>query len=475
MVSPEIMPFAKTGGLADMVGSLCPALENAGVKVTMLMPAYRPVLERDVPPTDTGLSFSVPIADRWEEGSVLQTRAGQDITARFIRCDRYFDRDALYATSEGDYPDNAERFVFFCRAALENLRSDPPHILHCHDWQTALAIVFLKAQPEMYPDLAAVKTVLTVHNLGYQGLFWYLDWHLLNLDRGLFNPRQLEFFGRINWLKGGLVFADAITTVSPTYAEEIKSPDQGFGLEGIFQDRAADLLGIMNGADYTVWNPETDPYIAQNYSAKDPSGKKLCKAALQRAMGLPEAADIPLVGMVSRLISQKGLDLLESSTEELIAGKLQLVVLGNGEAKYERFLRELAERAPAKVSARIGFDEALAHQIEAGADIFLMPSQYEPCGLNQMYSLKYGTIPIVRATGGLKDSVKDATANSRGGTGFVFGPYEPSALLDALNRALQLYTQPKRWAALVKKAMAADFSWDRSARAYADLYRRLAP
>ncbi|MBI2999808.1 MAG: glycogen synthase GlgA [Deltaproteobacteria bacterium] len=473
MVSPEIMPFAKTGGLADMVGSLCPALEKLGLKVSPIMPAYRPVLKGSFPLTDTGLSFAVPVADHKEEASVFKATLGENTTAYFIRCDRYFDREALYSTSEGNYPDNAERFVFFSRAALEVLRQHPPDILHCHDWQTALAIVFLKAQPDRYPELASVKTVLTVHNLGYQGLFWYLDWHLLNLDESLFNPAGLEFFGKINFLKGGVISADGITTVSPTYAEEIKSPEQGFGLEGIFHERAKDLVGILNGADYTIWSPETDRYIAKNYSAKDLAGKKTCKAELQRAAGLPQRADVPLVGMVSRLISQKGLDLLESCGEDFLARDLQFVLLGNGEAKYEVAVRELAARYPTKASVRIGFDEALAHQIEAGADFFLMPSQYEPCGLNQLYSLKYGTIPIVRATGGLKDSVKDCTANSRGGTGFVFGPYEPAAFLDALDRGLSLFAVPKGWTALVKRAMAADFSWDRSARAYADLYQRL--
>lgn len=475
MVSPEIMPFAKTGGLADMVGSLCPALERLGLKVSLVMPAYRSVLHGDFSLANSGLYFSVPISDRREEGSILQTKLGENMTVHFIRCDRYFDREALYGTSAGNYRDNAERFIFFARAALEALRQRPPHILHCHDWQTALAIVFLKAHAENYPELAAVKTVLTVHNLGYQGLFWYLDWHLLNLDRSLFNLRQLEFFGKINFLKGGLVFADAITTVSPTYAEEIKAAEQGFGLEGLFQERANDLVGILNGADYTVWSPETDRTIARNYSAKELSGKKICKAELQRAMGLPEAAGIPLAGMVSRLISQKGFDLLERCGDELLSRNLQFVLLGNGEAKYETAMRELAGRHPGKASVRIGFDEALAHQIEAGADLFLMPSRYEPCGLNQLYSLKYGTIPIVRATGGLKDSVKDYHPKSRGGTGFVFDPYEPAALLDALDRALSLFARPQGWEALVKRAMAADFSWDRSARAYAELYRRLVP
>lgn len=475
MVSSEIGPFAKTGGLADVVGSLSPALEKLGLRVSLVMPAYRSVLQGRFPVEETGTTLTVPVSTRIEKGRVLKTKLADDISVYLIRCDQYFDREALYSTSQGDYSDNAERFVYFARAALEALRQNPPHVLHCHDWQSALSIVFLKAQPERYPEIASVKTVLTVHNLGYQGLFWYLDWHLLNLDRSLFHSKCLEFFGKINFLKGGLVFADRITTVSPTYAEEIKSAEQGFGLEGIFHERARDLVGILNGADYSVWNPESDPHIAKNYGPKDLSGKSICKAELQRAMGLPQAPNIPVVGMVTRLISQKGFDLLESAADQLLARDLQIVLLGSGEAKYERAFKELASGYPQKVSVRFGFDEALAHRIEAGADLFLMPSRYEPCGLNQMYSLKYGTIPIVRATGGLKDTVKDYGPKSRSGNGFVFETYEPAALLGALDRALQHFAQQKAWAALVKKAMAADYSWSRSALDYAALYRRLAP
>lgn len=473
MVSSEIGPFAKTGGLADVVGSLSPALEKLGLKVSLIMPAYRSVLQGRFHLEQTATRLTVEVSDRKVEGDVLKTKMADDISVYLIRCDRYFDRDALYATSEGNYPDNAERFVFFARAALELLRQDPPHVLHCHDWQTALSIVFLRAQPERYPELLSTKSVLTVHNLGYQGLFWYLDWHLLNLDRSLFHSKCFEFFGKINFLKGGLVFADRITTVSPSYAEEIKTAEQGFGLEGIFQERARDLVGILNGADYSVWNPATDPHIAKNYGPKNLSGKSVCKADLQRAMNLPQAPNIPLVGMVTRLISQKGFDLLESASEELLARDLQIVLLGSGEAKYEAALKKLASRHPEKVSVRIGFDETLARRIEAGADLFLMPSRYEPCGLNQMYSLKYGTIPIVRATGGLKDSVMDYRPKSRTGNGFVFEPYEPATLLETVDRALNLFRQQKGWATLVKRAMAADYSWDRSALAYVELYRRL--
>lgn len=473
IASPEIAPFAKTGGLADMVGSLAPALERLGLKVSLIMPAYRSVLQGRFPLEETGVRFTVPVSDRKEEGIVLKTKLGQDIAVYVIRADRYFDRDSLYSTPEGDYPDNAERFVFFTRAILEVLKRDPPQILHCHDWQSALALVFLKAQSSLYPELSSVKSVFTVHNLGYQGLFWNLDWHLLNLDGSLFTPRYLEFYGKINFLKGGLVFADKITTVSPSYAEEIRTPEQGYGLEGVFQERAADLVGILNGVDYTVWNPETDPFIARTYGPEDLSGKGICKAHLQRSFGLPKEPDVPLLGMISRLAAQKGFDLLEKALDVLLGRDLQFVLLGTGERRYQEFFSAVPARYPGKAGVKIAFDEALAHQIEAGADLFLMPSLYEPGGLNQLYSFKYGTIPIVRATGGLKDTVEEFDPKTGRGNGFLFGPYEVPALLEAVDRALTLFRQKGEWTTLMKNAMAADFSWDRSARAYLDLYQKL--
>ncbi len=473
MVSPEIGPFAKTGGLADMVGSLSTALERLGLKLSVIMPAYRSVLRGGYSLSDTGMRINVPVSGRQQEGIVLKTNAGENIPVYFIRSDSYFDRDHLYGDRDGDYPDNSERFVFFSRAALEVLRRDPPEILHCHDWQSALAIPFFKAQAESYPELSSVKTVFTLHNLGFQGLFPKSDWHLLNLDLSLFTPRYLEFYGKINFLKGGLVFSDAITTVSRTYAEEIKTKEQGSGLEGILQERAEKLTGILNGADYSQWNPETDPFIAGNYSSRDLSGKEKCKADLQRAFGLPEEPGTPLLAMVSRLTSQKGFDLIATAFEDLFRREIQFVLLGSGETKYEDLFSAAVARYPMRGGVRIGFDEALAHRIEAGADMFLMPSLYEPCGLNQLYSLRYGTIPIVRATGGLKDSVEEYDPASGEGTGFLFGPFEDRALLAALDRALNLYQKEKKWKALMRTAMAADFSWDRSAHEYCELYQKL--
>lgn len=473
LVSPEIAPFAKTGGLGDMVAALSGALERLGLRVSLVMPAYRSVLQGDFPLQDTGVYFTVPLSDRMVRGNLLKTNTSSAITVYFVRADQYFDRDYLYGTPEGDYPDNAERFVFFSRAVLEVLKRDPPEILHAHDWQSALCIVFLKAQPGLYPQLSTMKTVLTVHNLGYQGLFRYLDWHLLNLDRSFYTPSYLEFYGKINFLKGGLVFADAITTVSPTYAEEIKTAEHGFGLEGVFLERTSSLVGIPNGADYEVWNPQKDPLIAKTYDPDNLLGKRVCKIDLQRAFKLPERPDVPLIGMVSRLTSQKGLDLLEKVLDGLFSRDIQFVLLGTGDKRYQDFLAQLALQHPTKCGVRIAFDELLARKIISGADMFLVPSYYEPSGLTPIYSLKYGTIPIVRATGGLRETIQEFNPKTGEGNGFVFTLYESGELLEAMSRALTLFGDREKWAILMKNAMAANFSWERSARAYLDLYQKL--
>jgi len=473
MVCPEIVPFAKTGGLADMVSSLAVALERLGQRVTLIMPAYRCVLTNGML-RDTGIRITVSISGKDEEAQVLTVTLGRQISVYFIRADRYFDRDHLYTSAEGDYRDNAERFAFFARAALELLGDiDLPDILHAHDWQAALSIVLLKAQPERYPGLASIRTVFTVHNLGYQGLFSPGEWGLLGLDADIFSPQGLEFYGNINFLKGGLVFAEALTTVSPTYAREIRTSEGGFGLEGVLQQRAASLFGILNGADYEVWNPATDPFIAEPYTSDDPSGKRACKADLQAVFGLAPDPRIPLLGIVSRLVSQKGFDLITTVLDELLKRDLQFVLLGSGEKQYEDYFRSIAPRYAGKVGVRIAFEEVLTHKIEAGADMFLMPSRYEPSGLNQLYSLKYGTIPIVRVTGGLKDSIEEFDPETGKGNGFCFQSYDRSALLDAVDRALAAFHDENQWAALMKNAMTADYSWNRSASEYLNLYQRL--
>jgi starch synthase len=408
------------------------------------------------------------------EAEVLSARIGRTTKVYFISADRYFDREGLYTAGGDDYSDNAERFAFFNRAALETLgKIGLPDVIHAHDWQAALSIAFLKAEPERYSGLASIGTVLTVHNLGYQGLFPVENWRFLDLDRNFFTSECLEFYGRINLLKAGLVFADAITTVSPAYAEEVRTPAYGFGLEGILQKRSKDLIGILNGADYTVWNPDNDPFLAQNFNSDDLSGKQRCKADLQRIFGLPENPHVPLLAMVSRLAAQKGLDLVEGVLDQLFERDLQFVLLGSGDKSYQDRFEAAALRYPERIGLRISFDEALAHKIEGGADMFLMPSRYEPSGLNQLYSMKYGTIPVVRATGGLKDSVEEFDRASSSGTGFLFEAYDAGALLDAIDRALAVFPHKADWKTLMKNAMAKDYSWSRSACEYVELYKKV--
>ncbi|MGE5218760.1 MAG: glycogen synthase GlgA [Chloroflexota bacterium] len=473
MIASEVTPFAKTGGLADVIGTLTVALRRLGHDLCVVAPAYRCALQGRYSLRESTIKFSVPVADRQEEAAVMETAIGNDVPVYLIRADKYFDRDYLYGTARGDYPDNSERFVFFSRAALELLRHRPVDIMHSHDWQAALAAVFLKTEPARYLETAATKTVFTIHNLGFQGIFPQSDWPLLSLDAAYFTPQFLEFYGNINFLKGGLLFADKLTTVSPSYAEEIKTSEQGFGLEGVLQPRAADLVGILNGVDYHQWNPWTDPFLKDHYGEHSLTIKRDCKKNLQRAIGLQDKANGPLIAMISRLTLQKGFDLIEDIFDGLMERDVQVVLLGSGEPHFEQFFRSAATRYPGRVAVELGFNEALAHRIEAGADLFLMPSLYEPCGLNQMFSLKYGTVPIVRAVGGLKDTVQDYDGVSQTGTGFVFQQYDGQALLAAIDRALAAYRDKKAWTALRRRAMAMDFSWDRSAKLYSILYQQL--
>jgi len=474
IVSSEISPFAKTGGLGDVVGSLPVALERLGIRISLVMPAYRSVLQGDYNLEEAGIDFSVAISYRKEEGTVLKTKLGRAIPVYFIRADKYFDRENLYNTDGADYPDNAERFVFFSRAALELLRHDPPTILHANDWQTALAVVFLKAQPELYPELSATKTLFTIHNLGYQGLFWNLDWHLLNLDWRYFTHRCLEYYNNINFLKGGIALADKLTTVSPAYAREIQTPEFGFGLDGILHERAGDLTGILNGIDYKDWNPETDGCLPQTYSVDDLTGKAMCKKALQKEYGLEVDSETPLIGWVSRLTSQKGCDLLESATDSILSKKCQFVMLGTGDKQYTELFSRLPEEYPGRVGVHIGFDDELVHKVFAGADFLLIPSRYEPCGLTQIQGLRYGTPSIVRAVGGLKDTIEEFKPGDGTGTGFLFNTFDVQDFIAAIERALDCFNRKDEWTTLVKNAMRMDYSWKKSARMYKELYKKMA-
>ena len=474
MLSPEVYPYAKTGGLADVLAALPPALAAAGVEVTVCVPGYRSALRAAGTPAP-GPRLYAPIASRMEAAEIVRV-PGAPVPTVLLRADRYFDRDGLYGEGGQDYPDNAERFAFFCRAALEWLRAErePPDVLHVHEWQAALAPAFLRATAALYPELGRVRTVLTLHNLAFQGRFPADHWHVLNLDARYFVPEFLEFYGEINFLKAGMVFADALTTVSPRYAAEIQTPAFGEGVDGVLRARGAALRGILNGIDDAVWDPATDPHLPARYRAGDLAGKARCKRALQAELGLDVGDDAPLLGVVSRLAEQKGFDLLAVALPPALeAWDAELAVLGSGEERYERWVRELEGRFPGRVGVRVGFDEGLAHRIEAGADVFLMPSRFEPCGLNQLYSLRYGTVPIVHATGGLDDSVAEFDPATGTGTGFKFTPYTPDAFLAALERALRTRRDPALWARLVANGMAQDFSWSRAAAEYRALYETL--
>lgn len=469
--SSEVVPFSKTGGLGDVSGALPRALAQLGLEVRVVTPFYRSVREGAWRREQVG---EVGLDPEGERVQIWEGALPDGPPVWFVDHPPSFDRPGLYGESGRDYPDNLRRFALFCRAALEWTAASGwmPDVVHCNDWQTALIPVYLRNRRGPLSD--RVATLLTVHNLAYQGVFPAEQFPLLGLPGELFSPRYLEFWGRVNLLKGGLVFADVLNTVSETYAREIQTPELGCGLEGVLRERAADLYGILNGADYSVWDPRHDPYIPARYGPEDLSGKAACKAALQREVGLREEPRAPLFGMVSRLVEQKGVDLVAACVDRFPQAGAQLVLLGTGDPAYEAQLLEAAGRHPGWVAVRVGFDERLAHWIEAGCDAFLMPSRFEPSGLNQLYSMRYGTVPVVRRTGGLADSVIDATpeALARGeATGFVFDEYSPEAFWGAVQRALRAYRDPTTWRTLMRAGMAADFSWSRTAGRYVELYR----
>lgn len=473
----EFAPFAKTGGLADVAAALPRVLAGRGVSVTVMLPLYRSVGESGVrlEPLDPP-EVEVPLGPH----SIPVGLEGADVAegkARLVclRYDPFFDRPGFYGQNGLDYPDNALRFGLFARGviAAAGALGLEPNIFHVNDWQTALACAHVKTVDSQ--AAGGAKTLLTIHNIGYQGRFWKWDMPWTGLDWSLFDPGALEFYGKVNFLKGGIVFADAVNAVSPTYAREIQTTSEyGRGLEGVLRDRTADVCGILNGIDRSVWDPETDGHIPANYSARDLAGKAVCKRELQEELGLPVKPSAPLVGSIGRLTEQKGMSLLVDAADGLFAREpdCQIVVLGSGERSLEEALRVLEGRHPQGVRVRIGYDDGLAHRIEAGSDIFAMPSRYEPCGLNQMYSMTYGTIPVVRRTGGLADTVEDSPEPGAG-TGFVFDEFEPAALRDALVRAIARFRDPAAWGGLLRRAMGRDWSWDRSAGEYVRLYEKM--
>ena len=482
IATSEVTPFSKTGGLADVCGALPRALARLGHHSMVITPAYRGVFRAGPHPEPTGVVFDIPIGSKVVQGRLFQGQLpGSETTVYFVDQPGYYDRPQLYREDGEDYKDNCERFVFFCRAVMETIRlvGIAVDVLHCNDWQTGLIPALLRIEYERARDYENVGVLLTIHNLAYQGQFWHWDMLLTGLDWKYFNWRQMEFYGNLNLLKTGIVFADAINTVSPHYAREIQKPPLGAGLEGVLQQRSGDLYGILNGVDYAVWNPETDPLLPATYGVSNwREGKAACKSALRAELGLPDTPGTPLIGLVGRLADQKGWDLVAPVMRRWVRDTdVQWAILGTGEPIYHKLLYAMAKEHPQHIAVRLEFSDRLAHQIEAAADMFLMPSRFEPCGLNQMYSLRYGTVPIVRETGGLADTVRDATAeNLASGTanGFSFEPYDAAALEETLRRACGVYThQPEVWAQLVETGMRQDCSWEQSARRYVELYQAI--
>jgi len=474
-LASEVIPYAKTGGLADVAGALPKFLAGLGADVRVFMPLYREVRKKNLPLERVLDDSFLDMGGEKLAYAVFAHRA-DGVTVFFVDRPEFFDRDQLYGTAAGDYPDNGERFGFFCRAALETMRETgfSPDIIHGHDWQSALTFAYLRTTYAGDAFFARTRTLFTIHNLAYQGLFNKPVLDLVGLPASLFNMNDLEFYGKVNALKAGILYTDAVTTVSPRYSREIQTPEFGCGLDGLLRSRAGALFGILNGVDYRDWDPATDRLIPHRFYPADLRGKKDCRDHLSREFGLAAPADLPVAGMVTRLAGQKGLDIVCDALDDLLGLGLSLVILGTGDKKIQDFLLAAQKKSPDRIGLKIAFDERIAHTIYAGSDIFLIPSRYEPCGLTQMYAMKYGTIPVVRATGGLDDSVQEFDPLAGTGNGFKFLEAEPGPLVEAAGRAAAAFKRPNEWAQLVGNAMAADFSWERSAAAYLALYAKLA-
>jgi starch synthase len=474
-VTPEAVPFAKTGGLADVAGALPKSLQALGCEIKLIMPYYRMVKDSGLPHQYLGEKIEVPLGYEKIKADIYQGHLDRDIPVYFIGREEFFDRPHLYGTAKGDYFDNAERFIFFSKAVLlfcQHLKFSPD-IIHHHEWQTGLVPAYMKSLYRDDPLFCRTAAVFTIHNIAYQGLFKREKFWLTGLPEEMYNPEGIEFWERVNFMKAGIVYADVINTVSKKYSEEIQTAEYGYGLEGILRKRRNSLYGILNGVDYGDWDPAHDPHLIARYDLRDLSGKRECKKDLLKEFHLPSSLEnAPLLGMISRLADQKGFDLLMEILEELFALDIGFVLLGTGEQKYHNLFTRVAHTYPQKAGIRIAYDDRLAHKIEAGADFFLMPSKYEPCGLNQIYSLKYGTIPIVRATGGLDDTISHYDPVSKKGNGFKFTRYEAKAFLNTTREAIRFYSQPEHWKQLLRNAMTADFSWKKSAEAYLQLYRK---
>ncbi len=475
LASSEVHPYSKSGGLADMVGALAKFLARAGHQVGLVTPLYRGILERfpEIKPFDWNLD--ILLGNTHMKGGVFVHEAAPNLTIYFIDHQPFYNRAGLYNENNTDYPDNAERFIFFSKAVVHLARYLPwqPELVHVHDWQAGLVPALIKDHASRDGWNTAPPSCLTIHNLAYQGVFSAAKFTLTNLPPDFFQPDGVEFYRQLNCLKAGISYADLITTVSPRYAREITTELFGCGLDGTLRRRQDSLIGVLNGVDYDEWNTASNPHLKQPFTIGSITGKAADKAELQKELGLPIAPNVPLFGTITRLAHQKGVDIELGALEEMLAANMQFVLLGTGGHEFEQGFRKLARRYPDKCVVKIGFDQGLSHRIEAGCDFYLMPSQFEPCGLNQMYSLRYGAIPIVRVTGGLDDSVTDASENEEKADGIKFTEFTVRALAKAIRKALFLYDDQELLRHYRENAMTKDFSWERTAKSYEDIYQRL--
>jgi starch synthase len=467
IVAAEITPWAKVGGLADVIGALPAALKQCGADPAVILPGYRGILE-ELRPEAVASGLTVPVGRSSESFDLRRAESRDGVPLYIIDKSECFDRPGIYGERGADYPDNLHRYATFGRAAaLTAARFIHPDVLHAHDWHASIAPIVARADPALRVALGPALSIFTIHNFAFQGIFEQPDFGVLNIDRSYFSMEFLEFWGRINLMKGAIVLSDGASTVSPTYAREVSSdPEMGFGLEGVLRNKGNRFIGILNGADYTEWDPAIDPMIAARYTPSDREGKAVCRSALRRIAGFPESENAPVVGMVTRMTPQKGVNLIGDALDAIMALGVQLVILASGDPALESYFKAAEERFPGKLRVQFAFDNAFAHQIQAGSDMFLMPSRFEPCGLTQMYALKYGTAPLVRATGGLMDTISEFDPARGTGNGFVFTDYRADAMVDAMARARRLFTDRAAWRRLMDNCFAADFSWLVSARRY---------
>jgi starch synthase len=468
----ELFPYMKTGGLADAVGALTTALADNGHDVSVFLPGYRAALEhKDAAGAERKLRLKIELGSQFMSGDVRVFSPRKNLKIYVICREEYFDRRNPYGNGERDYEDNADRFSFFCKGVVETLRLGDINadIVHTHDWQAALLPLMLREAERSHSVTLALKTIFTIHNIAYQGVFPKSAFYRTNLPEDLFHMDGLEYYSQMNMMKGGILFADRVTTVSPRYAKEIQTPEFGCGLDGVVQTRADDIVGLLNGVDTSIWNPAVDAMVPARFSAANMSGKAVCRADLMKRAGFAPGFKGPIYGMICRLTEQKGVDLVLANRDFFLNQDCKLVVLGSGDYRLEQELRLLATEAPQKIHLVAKLDEAMSHLIEAGSDFFVMPSIFEPCGLNQMYSQVYGTVPIVSRVGGLADTVIDADENMLLGTGLMCDP-NAASLRDALERSVKLFADPKRYVAVQQRGMAKDFSWKSAAAGYERLY-----